>query len=412
MLLVVAILGCLPTWVPVLSGQAAGYYRWDLWQMKPREGILNEPVITEDDEKNEGFSACILTMDDSMLWPEWLAYHYQTLPLRRLIVALDPKSKTKPTQVFARYRKHGLPLNVTVWEDDEFLPHENLKRQIQPNTAGGNTLGKYLLRQEWFLHKCLEQLYAENRTWVLLVDTDEFLAPQWQNLIVLDEEESPTKVSTKPRNVFEMVTKYRNQTFSVNGNVKHSQWLDDISQGCLYLDRKRFIPSPNETSMLTSKDAVPYPLLTMEQDRWFHQYNGKVMLDLSKLSPAVAHSIFKNASIGEHTSPHMGLDVLCKPMRLANAQSPFQGPFAAHHYANPLSWALGRSHDPRYQDKLKSAMDDRKKATKFHNHTDLPFATAWVDGFVKRVTKEVALELLLPVENLTAFSNHNTFVSN
>ena len=68
--LVIAILGCLPTWVPVLSGHAAGYYRWDLWQMKPWEGILDQSVITEDDEQNEGFSACILTMDDNVLWPE------------------------------------------------------------------------------------------------------------------------------------------------------------------------------------------------------------------------------------------------------------------------------------------------------------------------------------------------------
>jgi len=341
-----------------------------------------------------------------VLWPEWLAYHYQTLPLRRLIVALDPKSKTKPTEVFARYTKHGLPLNVTVWEDDEFLPDENLKRQIQANTTG-NSVGKHLRRQEWFLHKCLEQLYAENRTWVLLVDTDEFAVPQWRNLIVLDEEGSPTKVSTRPRNVFDMLTKYQNQTFSVNGNVNHSLWLDHISQGCLYLDRKRFVLSPKETSTLTSKDAVPYPLFTMEQDRWFHQYNGKVMLDLSKLSPALAESIFVNARIGKHTLPHIGLDVLCRPMRRFSATSPFQGPFVAHHYTKPLSWTLGRSHDPRYEAKLKDAMEDQKKATKFHNHTELPFATAWVDGFVKRVTKEVALELLLPVENRTAFSNHS-----
>jgi len=56
-------------------------------------------------------------------------------------------------------------------------------------------------------------------------------------------------------------------------------------------------------------------------------------------------------------------------------------------------------------------MEDKKNATKFNIQSELPFATtAWVDGFVQRVTKEVALELLRPIENLMASLNH-VFVS-
>jgi hypothetical protein len=42
------------------------------------------------------FAACIVTMDDNHFWKEFLAYHYTFLNLYRLIVAVDPRSKTSP----------------------------------------------------------------------------------------------------------------------------------------------------------------------------------------------------------------------------------------------------------------------------------------------------------------------------
>ena len=41
------------------------------------------------------WSACLLLKDNNIILPEWLAYHYTVLPLRRLIVAVDPSSKTR-----------------------------------------------------------------------------------------------------------------------------------------------------------------------------------------------------------------------------------------------------------------------------------------------------------------------------
>lgn len=153
------------------------------------DGPLDLPVANKESKfvhpnrSENGFSACVLTMDDNILWPEWLAYHYQTLPLRRLIVALDPKSRTKPTELFDRYRRHGLFLNVTVWENDEYIEVQDMKMWINVNTTSDMELeAHYLKRQRYFLHKCLEQLYTEKRAWVLLVDTDEFLVPWWRNL--------------------------------------------------------------------------------------------------------------------------------------------------------------------------------------------------------------------------------------
>ena len=50
------------------------------------------------------FSACILIMDDNHYLPEWLAYHYTFLPLRRLIVAVDPNSQTSPKPILDQFQ--------------------------------------------------------------------------------------------------------------------------------------------------------------------------------------------------------------------------------------------------------------------------------------------------------------------
>ena len=46
----------------------------------------------------------MLVMDDNHRLTEWMAYHYHVLPLRYMIVAVDPRSKTSPTHIFNQWR--------------------------------------------------------------------------------------------------------------------------------------------------------------------------------------------------------------------------------------------------------------------------------------------------------------------
>merc|ERR1740124_1124009 len=39
---------------------------------------------------SDGIAVCLLIRDDNDRLPEWLAYHYQMLPLLHLVVAVDP----------------------------------------------------------------------------------------------------------------------------------------------------------------------------------------------------------------------------------------------------------------------------------------------------------------------------------
>jgi hypothetical protein len=62
---------------------------------------------------DSSFSACLLVMDENFRLQEWIAYAYVTLPLRYLVVTVDPKSKLSPTEKLDIFRSE---LNMTIVE--------------------------------------------------------------------------------------------------------------------------------------------------------------------------------------------------------------------------------------------------------------------------------------------------------
>ena len=75
-------------------------------------------------QEKEGLSACLLVNDENPRLPEWLAYHYYILPLRSLIVAVDPASRSSPKSILDRYSSSSL-MDVTIWNDDDYLPEKD-----------------------------------------------------------------------------------------------------------------------------------------------------------------------------------------------------------------------------------------------------------------------------------------------
>ena len=69
-----------------------------------------------------GLSACLLVNDENPRLPEWLAYHYHILPLRSLIIAIDPSSRLSPDSILKRWTNAKLGLNIKVWNDIDYLP--------------------------------------------------------------------------------------------------------------------------------------------------------------------------------------------------------------------------------------------------------------------------------------------------
>ena len=140
-------------------------------------------------DNNSTFSACLLVMDDNHYLIEWLAYHYHTLPLRYLVIAVDPRSKTSPHSILKRWHPHHM--TIVQWNDTHFLPKSWLKRlaaNTNNNTNNNNTnnnnilehdsIAKFVLhreRQRNFYPTCFAALKYVGRSWTLVSDIDEFI---------------------------------------------------------------------------------------------------------------------------------------------------------------------------------------------------------------------------------------------
>jgi hypothetical protein len=118
------------------------------------------------------FSACMLVMDDNHRLSEWLAYHYHVLRLRYLVVGIDPNSRTSPSKILDRWRSFGMTIidwnNTDIFEGRIWeYEHVVIKRPRKPHD--------HRQRQNMFIRNCLVHMKMENRTWVLLLDSDEYL---------------------------------------------------------------------------------------------------------------------------------------------------------------------------------------------------------------------------------------------
>lgn len=122
--------------------------------------------------KEEYFGGCLLIKDDNHWLLEWLAFHYHVMPLRRLIVAIDPDSQTSPKNILARW---NYLMKITTWTDDNFITPVP-KRMIKAYDKNNTQLMYHRHRQNSFYTKCLHELKREKVPWVHLTDTDEFIA--------------------------------------------------------------------------------------------------------------------------------------------------------------------------------------------------------------------------------------------
>lgn len=65
-------------------------------------------------------SACLIIKDDNPRLIEWIAYHYQVLPLRHLVITSDPSSLTSPKEILDRWRRVIHDLEITEWDEEDY----------------------------------------------------------------------------------------------------------------------------------------------------------------------------------------------------------------------------------------------------------------------------------------------------
>jgi len=172
-------------------------------------------------DKGEAFAACILIKDDNHWLIEWLAYHYHVMPLRYLIVAIDPASKTTPVPILKRWRDRKL-MTISIWDDAMFMPK---KINAKATSFDNNTeLMMHRVRQNNFYFKCMRTFKQRNREWLMLIDTDEYIVTNYASGLYYNlTKQIPI---TKPGNVLKF--------------IKHHHQLTGENHTCSYMPRYMF----------------------------------------------------------------------------------------------------------------------------------------------------------------------------
>jgi len=295
--------------------------------------INTTTALNEEVEEDPSFSACLLIMDDNHLLIEWLAYHYTTLPLRRLIIAIDPRSATSPLPVLERWKGR---INYTLWHDNDYVGDEilqtegcNYKGNEETRALKANTtvtkrklrkefwMWIHRLRQPTFMHACAEQLRKENRSWTMYIDTDEYLIVNKFPILhehlknsfleLTPQREGEGRGSDSNNNTNTNLRSLQNDTdyppmtslqmledivkYNVTWNIKSSSWLDYhkmYQSGCIGLPRMTVRTKDSTAEQVQNQIPSVYNASRFSTLRFRHinnerQTNGKYIVDLSRV---------------------------------------------------------------------------------------------------------------------------------
>jgi hypothetical protein len=339
------------------------------------------------DVSDEHFSACLLVMDDNHYLIEWLAYHYHSLPLRRLIIASDPRSRTSPTEILSRYQ--GL-IDITIWQDSRFFPQ--LQRMAIMSDALNSNENKLLdlhrLRQRYFYASCMTQLHQENQTWTALVDSDEFITLNQNSLLHKSKNNKRYKKST-----------------TILKALKTATFARDIPAYSACVSMPRLFFGTKESTSLEIQNLVPDGFDASNFLTFNRRYTpnpqdtktnraGKAMMDVSQVDPFELQAA--NVNIHVPLKSACGKDSLW--IQNKNAL------FVVHHYVGTLEqWTFRQ--DPRKTTSNGTRSNTTISREQFHQQLAFDKNTddsirPWLQGLVDELGYNKTRQLLQGVGQL------------
>jgi hypothetical protein len=324
-------MGLRPIILPlVLAVLLTGYQFSVLFSLPAPPLDVDYPLFgDQEDVSNKEFSACLLVMDDNAYLIEWLAYHYHSLPLRRLIVARDPRSRTSPSEILARYE--GL-MDITEWQDKHYFPEivqmSIMKKEpwdaLRPNA--NKLVDLHRFRQRYFYSSCMKQLQQENQTWTALVDSDEFIVLN-RNSVLWNYKRS-VKSTT-------ILVALKRATFA-----RELRYSPCVSMPRLFFGTK-------ESTVREVQNSVPDGFNGSEFLTFHRRYTpnpqdvrtnraGKAMMDVSRVDPEELRPI--------NINPHVPLKSVCgQDSQWIQSKKAL---FVVHHYVGTFEqWSFRQ--DPR-----------------------------------------------------------------
>lgn len=265
--------------------------RWDAYDRQTMQTTATSSNnkkkirLVKDDDFQQSFSACILWMDDNHRMTEWIAYHYFALPLRHVVIAVDPHSATQPTI----HKQWYSLMNITIWHDTDFV-QKNLTRTEDDNQD--NLKHKHRARQGQFYQACARYLQNHNRTYTTFHDTDEFLtisdefynSKKHQNATYYASD----SFKSQPGHILHLLEDYRVEP----NTTAISQTHQDLSDVCMHAPRALY--SAVESNEEIRQNSVPDWVDSEQFDTIRYRYRltkrgqrdglGKAIIDVSRLT--------------------------------------------------------------------------------------------------------------------------------
>jgi Glycosyl transferase family 2 len=332
------------------------------------------------------FSACLLIKDDNDILNEWIAYHYFVLKLRHLIVAIDPLSSQSPTTVLQKW-SNLTDLEIVEWVDPDYMPAEFLstgrtpRRYMQkasdfPSMSMSTLLeiSNHRYRQRVFLAQCMKANRALNHSWVIHIDTDEYVVPS-----KLLRQMRPGSLTVPPMDEPGSVLKLLQDAVSKTSSL--------LNYPCISMLRVLFgsVESSNEER----EHLVPesFNSSAFETLRW--RYHGLPHNQSLHGNPKV---ILDVAAIPERFLPDVVFSIHRPVMEICSRHGDLaftsfrKQPIAVNHYLG--SWE-------RYserQDKRRSREKYDMRANQRRGVDD--GVRPWLKGFVNMVGRDMAFDLL------------------
>jgi len=303
-------------------------------------------IINKSNQKfGPAMSACLLIKDENPRLIEWLAYHYTVVQLRYLVVAVDPESLTLPREVILQ-RWMDL-MDIQIWEDERYMNQTQLTSRLARTlrAKSNNDMEEFVQlhreRQKTFLARCNLHHRANNRTWVMHIDVDEYISYNYVHELL--EPSSPSEERWNwTRSSTSSNTNTNISSTSTGRSVLHTvfDYLHRIhppTTACLGMVRVLFGSITTNTSNTTT---TANPDIHLDTLTYFYHENlttlgvfgkQKVLMDVSRIHP----SLLQPDKVFSIHTPIMRPRYIC-PTNYFTRKSYSESILRVHHYIG--SW--------------------------------------------------------------------------
>jgi len=369
----------------------------------------------DDNDGGDSFSACLLVQDENpvrySLWPlspgcdgsplphgalslvfspilfqrlpEWLGYSYYALPLRWVVVAVDPRSRTSPTEILEKWRART-DMRIFEWSDADIVSHlstratnattatplidpaaasaaeiarnESLLAKIAPYPGDDDrTLtSKHRLRQGLFYQACTRFLKQRGRSWTAYVDIDEYVTLNYDVL----HNSTHSDFQRRSGSILRMVKALSNSSSGGNNGDEDERpvvaassttntrfWYSHFQKSsCVTLSRgtiSAYESTADEVARDMPKFVDPSRLDTL---RFRYRASPRKNKDGPAKSIVDVSRVDLDADFSEGYSPHRVLKGACPNAFIAFKRLPV----AVYHYLGSWESYAYRKNDPRF----------------------------------------------------------------